>query len=91
MRKIIQIVHNTNNRLYAVCDDGTVWYSYMDGPWKRVNDIPQDKSVEVPSVFPEKEIRSAPAKPCVVCRGEGGGYDSGWWYECTTCNGKGEK
>jgi hypothetical protein len=56
-RKIIQIVasqssnikgkYETNCRLFALCNDGTVWVmaTGIDG-WQQVSEIPQDEGIE---------------------------------------------
>jgi hypothetical protein len=38
-RKIIQIT-NSNDRLFALCDDGTVWEFNHDGRWGMVPKLP---------------------------------------------------
>jgi hypothetical protein len=43
-RKIVQIV-NDEGRLYALCDDGSVWksnFGHRTKQWDRQPDIPQD-------------------------------------------------
>jgi hypothetical protein len=51
MRKITQIAVSPDTKatfpcLYAVCDDGTVWFMNLErsrGVWEREEPIPQDK------------------------------------------------
>jgi hypothetical protein len=50
MRKIIQIhqvpeTEITPEYTMALCDDGSLW-SYFDGDWLRIKDIPQDDQQE---------------------------------------------
>jgi hypothetical protein len=44
-RKIIQIsasaLNDGNDVLYALCDDGTVWYTCDDKNWIQLAEIPQ--------------------------------------------------
>lgn len=55
MRKVIQLVHSMayptavpgsndfnvdTERLYALCDDGSMWTYYARNGWKRIRDIP---------------------------------------------------
>lgn len=42
MRKIIQIA-SVEESLYALCDDGSVWYMGFRGDWIDVKPIPQDE------------------------------------------------
>ncbi len=47
-RKIIQIavtaVADEEDTLYALCDDGTVWWTIPAAmPWRKVRDIPQEE------------------------------------------------
>jgi len=60
-RKIIQITapkYNPNsiNELWALCDDGTVWFllytDRLEQKWQRIKEIPQDES-EVTKAEPE--------------------------------------
>ena len=48
MRKIIQIstAGETGRALYALCDDGTVWWYYIDVGWRLITGIPQDPPVQ---------------------------------------------
>jgi hypothetical protein len=51
-RHIIQIAvgngarENFSDRLYAICNDGTVWTKFGPlgaGPWQQVDDVPQER------------------------------------------------
>ena len=49
MRRVIQLVvckHEHMERVYALCDDGTIWSEEWDGKgqliWVKKPDIPQD-------------------------------------------------
>ena len=60
MRKIVQIsavpeTENNNERLYALCDDGSVWVTYTPSGvsvWIRVGDVPQEAPAFDPSSRP---------------------------------------
>lgn len=40
MRKIIEIILDRNNKLIALCDDGSLWIKQED--WVEILGIPQD-------------------------------------------------
>ena len=40
-RKIIQMLIDKDDFIYALCDDGTFW-SFYDNHWDRLESIPQD-------------------------------------------------
>lgn len=46
MRKIIQIVNDSDDDITALCDDGTVWIWSMGGWRVRFPAIPQDNPQE---------------------------------------------
>jgi hypothetical protein len=53
-RKIIQILINDDNCVYALCDDGTVWFeSFENEVWLACPPIPQGDVK--PSAKPEPE------------------------------------
>ncbi len=60
MRRIIQINALSKNeyhlaKLYALCDDNTIWVHSPVEEWKKLPDIPQDKPHENKIVF-EKQM-----------------------------------
>jgi len=56
-RKVVQI-ETTGGVLYALCDDGAIFWR-IDAPfWKRLPDIPQDEPAEAPSQNPDAYSRA---------------------------------
>lgn len=38
--------YDSNDILYALCNDGTIWKSYFGNSWIRLTDIPQPEDTE---------------------------------------------